>query len=55
MIELTKLERGRVRQMAKHMSIDGITRAIISRREFNLFHGMRAAVIEAVDEKGDEK
>ena len=51
MIELTKAEKARVKRMARNLSIDGITQAIISRREFNLFREMRKAVVEAVDGK----
>ena len=51
MIELTKAERARVKRMARNLSIDGITEAIISRREFNLFRETRKAVVEVVDGK----
>ena len=51
MIELTKVEQARVKRMARNLSIDGITEAIISRREFDLFQETRKAVVEAVDGK----
>ena len=51
MIELTKAEKARVRRMAKVLSINGITRAIIERRERPVFLEIREAVVEAVDGK----